>query len=155
MYKRQEFDSSRPFDVLNRQELAKIMVNYVKNVNGGKVAAEGLTCDLTQYSDYSLLNEEMRGYVKQACEMGIMGRQNDRGGMIPAFRPFDPVTRAEFGAVLSRVMYGEANNTPDVAGWYKGHLTALNNAGILTKIDMPYAQEIRSWVWKMCIRDST
>ena len=72
---------------------------------------------------------------------------NDRGGMIPAFRPFDPVTRAEFGTVLSRVMYGEANNTEDVAGWYKGHLTALNNAGILTKIDMPYAQEIRSWVW--------
>lgn len=29
----------------------------------------------------------------------------------------------------------------------KGHLTALNNAGILTKIDVPYAQEIRSWVW--------
>ena len=67
--------------------------------------------------------------------------------MIAAFRSFDSVTRAEFGVVLSRILFGEANNTADVAGWYKGHLTALNNADILNKIDAPFNAELRSWVW--------
>jgi hypothetical protein len=57
---------------------------------------------------------------------------------------FDPnatVTRAQFGTVLSRVLYGDQYNTPGNL-YYTNHLTALQLNGIITNTN-PTLQELR------------
>ena len=60
------------------------------------------------------------------------------------------VNRAQFGTILSRLIYGEANNggTP----FYEKHLNALKAAGIMTMIDNPFMKELRGFVMIMLMR---
>ena len=73
------------------------------------------------------------------------------GQGISSFRPYDTVSRAEFGTVLSRAIWGDDNNgsTP----FYAAHLNALKRAGIMTMIDNPEnMKEIRGYVMIMLMR---
>lgn len=126
-------------------------VNFAKNVLGKK-ELDGVTCDISHYADADKITPEFASYIKQACEMGIMGRRNHNNEMISAFRPFDLVPRAEFGAVLSRILYGNSNDAPENSNWFRGHLRALKAANIMSKINTPYATEIRQWVLVMMHR---
>ena len=69
---------------------------------------------------------------------------------IEKFRPYDVVTRAEFGTVLSRALRGEEYNggTP----YYADHLEALKDAGVMTNISNPSAPEVRGYVMLMMQR---
>lgn len=66
------------------------------------------------------------------------------------FMPHQIVTRAEFAAVFSRVLFGSQFNQ-EGEEWYVGHLTALKNAKILTNTT-PKMQEFRGWVLLMLYR---
>lgn len=67
--------------------------------------------------------------------MGLMGQG------ITAFDPNGVVTRAQFGTVLSRALREHMFDGADP--YYKDHLQALKDMGIMTKIDTPSANEIR------------
>ena len=69
---------------------------------------------------------------------------------ITKFRPYDVVTRAEFGTVLSRALRGEEYNggTP----YYADHLEALKDAGVMNNISNPSAPEVRGYVMLMMQR---
>jgi len=69
---------------------------------------------------------------------------------IDSFRPFDTVTRAEFGTVLSRAIWGDANNGSDP--YYTAHLNALKAEGIMTNISNPNMKEVRGYVMLMMQR---
>ena len=72
------------------------------------------------------------------------------------FRPNDTVTRAEFGTVLSRLLYGSTHNSMDVGddNWFSAHLQALEDAEIMTKIEAPFMQELRGRVMLMLMRSA-
>jgi hypothetical protein len=73
------------------------------------------------------------------------------GQGITAFRPYDTISRAEFGTALSRVLWGDQyeGGTP----YYANHLQALKSAEIMTKIDNAEStKEIRGWVMLMLMR---
>ncbi|MEI8090756.1 MAG: S-layer homology domain-containing protein [bacterium] len=59
-----------------------------------------------------------------------------------AFHPNDEVTRAQFGTMLSRLLYGNDNNGRP-GKRYEAHLKALKSAGIMTKISKPMMLELR------------
>jgi hypothetical protein len=61
------------------------------------------------------------------------------------FNPNDYVTRAEFGTVLSRLLYGKTYDVANTLGInrYIKHLQALKDHGIMTKIDVPTMKELR------------
>lgn len=67
--------------------------------------------------------------------MGLMGVG------ITAFTPDAVVTRAQFGTVLSRALYGDIYNNGDP--YYADHLQALKEANIMTNISTPSATEVR------------
>jgi hypothetical protein len=69
---------------------------------------------------------------------------------ISSFRPFDTVTRAEFGTVLSRAIWGDANNGSDP--YYVAHLNALKDEGVMNNISNPSAKEVRGYVMLMMQR---
>ena len=113
-----------------------------------KEAVDNPVCDITTYSDYATFDDEMKIYIKMACDYGIMGWKNDKSGLIDAFRPLDPVTREEFAAVLSRHLLGSEHDGKDMIA----HLQALKDAGIMNQIDNPFVVEIRGYVLIMLQR---
>jgi hypothetical protein len=75
------------------------------------------------------------------------------GEKMASFSPYRIVTRAEFGTVLSRALYGDANESVD-GFWYQDHLKALSNTvpPIMKNISAPMATEKRGWVMLMLMR---
>ena len=124
-------DQANMYGNLIRAHMAKMMVNYAKNVLG-KTPDTSLPCNFTDVANQST---ELKGYIKEACQMGLMGQG------ITAFTPNGVVTRAQFGTVLSRALRG--NMFDGATPYYKDHLQALKDAGIMTKIDTPNANEVR------------
>lgn len=142
-------EEARLYDGLNRSELAKMMSNFIKNVEGVD-PVDNPVCDITTYSDYDTFDDEMKMYIKMACDYGVMGWKNDKSGLIEAFRPLDPVTREEFAAVLSRHLFGSEHDGKDMVA----HLEALRDAGIMNQIDNPFVVEVRGYVLLMLQRAS-
>jgi hypothetical protein len=85
-----------------------------------------------------------------ACQLNIMGINPDTTP-INDFMPKKEVSRAEFGTVLSRLLYGEKYNLGET--YYSEHLKALKNNGIMTQIDTPESSiELRQRVRVMLMR---
>ncbi len=133
-------DTANMYGSLIRSHMAKMMVNYAKEVKG-MIPDTSLTCDFTDVANQT---EELQGYITEACQLGLMGVG------ITAFNPNGVVTRAQFGTVLSRVLYGDMYDGGDP--YYADHLAALQEAGIMTNISNPNAPEVRGYVMLMLQR---
>jgi len=72
------------------------------------------------------------------------------GNALEKFNPHALVSRAEFGTVLSRVLFGAKYNQ-DGEKWYEKHLNALKEAKVLNNTT-PTLQELRGWVMLMMMR---
>ena len=127
---------------LTRFAMAKMISNYSINAlwkepdTSKKCVFTDITNDLDKEYDY---------WVTKACQLGLMGQ------WIIKFRPYDPVTRAEFWTVLSRALYWEKYNwwTP----YYQKHLNHLNAVWIMKNIeDSEDREEIRWYVLLMMMR---
>ena len=68
---------------------------------------------------------------------------------IDEFRPFDLITRWEFGTALSRMLFWLADGDP----YYVTHLAKLKEEGIMANID-PEMIEIRWYVMLMLKRST-
>lgn len=130
---------------LKRVDMAKMMANYAVEVLG-KTPDTSKSCD---FNDVSNETSEMQSYVVKACQLGLMGIDAN-GDANDSFNPQGIVTRAQFGTVLSRALYGDVNEggTP----YYAEHLQALKDAGIMTNISNPNSLEIRGYVMLMMQR---
>jgi len=136
-------DTADMYGSLKRSHMAKMMSNYATEVLG-LTPDTSVTCDFTDVANES---DELQGYITEACQLGLMGVG------ITAFNPNGLVTRAQFGTVLSRALYGDANNNGDP--YYAAHLAALKAAGIMNNIDNPNANEVRGYVMLMMQRAGT
>lgn len=136
-------DNADMYGSLTRIAMAKMMANYAVEVLGKNP-------DATKECSFPDVSEELDAQydngVTKACQLGLMGVGIDN------FNPNGLVTRAEFGTVLSRALYGDANNggTP----YYADHLAALKDAGIMNNIDTPTQLEVRGYVMLMMQRAS-
>ena len=135
-------DNANMYGELTRGQLAKMIANWAEKEMGTKVD-ETAVCS---FPDANTAEGDLATYVKKACQMGLMGQG------IEKFRPNDKVTRGEFGTTLSRALWGDKYNgaTP----FYKNHLEALKEAGIMKMIDTPNQMEIRGYVMLMLQRSA-
>lgn len=137
---------------LLRSELAKMMVTFGTKLMW-KIITPNPSCTIDSFKDAYQFDSEERKFIKQACDLQIMGWKNDKKSLIEYFNPHKVVTRAEFGTVLSRFLYGDAHNWDTSSDWwYKAHLQALNADKIMKKIDVPWMNEIRGYVLIMLQR---
>ena len=72
---------------------------------------------------------------------------------IEKFNPNGIVTRAEFGTVLSRALWGDLYDGANP--YYADHLNALKEEGIMTNISNPNMTEVRGYVMLMMQRADT
>jgi hypothetical protein len=133
-------ESAFMYGNLIRSHMAKMMVNFAKEL-GKTTVNTAADCNFTDVANES---GELRDYILESCQRGIMGIG------IEKFRPGDTVTRAEFGTVLSRVLWGDENNGGDP--YYVNHLNALKSAGIMNNISNPSMKEVRGYVMLMMMR---
>jgi hypothetical protein len=71
------------------------------------------------------------------------------------FLPNKQVSRAEFGTILSRLLWWDKYNEIDTeeTPFYEKHLAALKELWIMTQIENPLNRlELRQWVWVMLKR---
>jgi hypothetical protein len=134
-------DNANMYGSITRAELAKMLSNWAMNVNG-KTPDESLSCEFT---DIDSVKGDLHEFIKTSCQLGLMGQG------ITAFRPYDSISRAEFGTALSRALWGNENEggTP----YYAKHLNALKEAGIMNQIaNAESTKEIRGYVMLMLMR---
>ena len=136
-------DNANMYGAITRAEMAKMLANYAKNLMG-KTVDTSATCSFT---DTASVQGDLATAIVESCQLGIMGQG------ISAFRPYDSISRAEFGTALSRLLYGtkyEGGNP-----YYKNHLDALKAAGIMTQIaNAESTKEVRGYVMLMLERAS-
>lgn len=98
----------------------------------------------------------MKFFAKTACQLDLMGLQSDGKTVDTKFNPHDQVNRAQFGTILSRLIYGDAYNiyTGEETTFkrYEKHLAALNRDNIMKKIQNPLMLEERARVLLMLKR---
>ncbi|HRU50002.1 MAG TPA: hypothetical protein P5155_00705, partial [Candidatus Absconditabacterales bacterium] len=144
---------------LYRNHFAKMISEYAVNVVGKtpNIGKEG--CD--SFQDIENDTEELKYFMKTACELDLMGLRADGKTPKNNFDPHDIVTRAEFGTVFSRLLFGDKYNVQDESlvykeegYWYRDHLAGLKSHGIMTKIDgdRPKYKERRGRVMLMMLR---
>jgi len=125
---------------LIRSHMAKMISNFA-------IKLGGFTPDISkkcEFNDIANQNTEMKFYIKLSCQLGLMGINMSQ------FDPNTDVTRAQFGTILSRLIWGTTYNwgTP----YYTSHLKALKLAGIMTQISTPSTKELRGYVMLMMKR---
>jgi hypothetical protein len=132
---------------ITRRSLAKMMTEFAIKILKVKPDTT-LACS---YSDIGNETAEMKFYIKTACQLGLMGLKSN-GTPDTKFNPKDNVTIAQFGTVLSRLLYDGRHNTENSKFWYTQHLLALHQAGIMDDISNPGAVERRGYIMLMLMR---
>ncbi len=137
---------------LLRKHLAKMISEFAVTIVWLYPDINKEWCDI--YDDMSDQWSEMIFFSKIACQLWLMGLESDWFIPQKSFNPDWLVSRAEFGTVLSRLVFGEENNLlewENMDFWYK-HLNALKKHDIMTKIENPYMIEMRWRVFLMLQR---
>ena len=126
---------------ITRAELAKMISNYAINVLWKDVNVNN-ECVFDDVSD--AFDKRYDYWILHSCQLWLMGQN------IKNFRPNNYVTRAEFGTVLSRVLWWDNNEWWST--YYEKHLKALKSVWIMNKISSPMDNEIRWYVMLMLMR---
>jgi hypothetical protein len=81
-----------------------------------------------------------------------MGRESDGKKTKKNFDPNDFVSRAEFGTVLSRLIFDGKYNTGNARARYVDHLQNMKKISIINDISKPAMKELRGYVLLMLKR---
>lgn len=131
---------------LHRNHFAKILSNFAIKVLGLVPEVGKKWCN--NFNDIDWDTEELKWFMKTACELHLMWLEAD--GITPKshFDPSHDVTRAEFWTALSRLLFDGKYNVKSWSlygekdFWYKDHLKALATYHIMTKIYDPWPQKV-------------
>ena len=135
---------ANPDWLLTRWHMAKMVVNFAQNVLWKTIPTE--YPDKCNWKDKESEREssEVKEYAKKACVLWLMWIY------VEEFMPNKVLDRAEFGTIISRLLWWDRYNITDTdhRWYYEDHLRALKKHGILSQTDNPEERrELRKWVW--------
>ena len=136
---------------LYRDHFAKMISVYAMNVAWKTPNYGKYWCN--QFNDIAWDYPELQRYMTLACQLELMWMNSDWVTPKTYFDPYSILTRAEFGTVFSRLIFGDTYNVKNEASvynqewfWYKRHLEALRDYGVMTKIDGDWPRYLeRRW----------
>ena len=141
-------------DGIRRKELAKMMTMFTIQVMGIYPDTHKIWCD--QFTDVANISDEMKFFTKTSCQLNLMGLEPNGSTPKKVFDPNDFVDRAQFGTILSRLIYGDVYNVysgeETTYKWYEKHLRALYEDNIMNKIQDPFMLEKRARILLMLKR---
>ena len=119
----------RPDEEISREDF---LVTVMKSLGAGEIEP----CS-TSFADHGDISPEATGYVRRACNLGIIKGIPEDGNLY--FRPAESITRAEAAVILNAILGAEEPETvpvfadqSSVPAWARGSLYALSNAGIFS-----------------------
>ena len=132
--------------VLTRWYMAKLMVNFIIKM-WLVVRPTNIPTECLSWNDNNYLweSDDIKNYATLSCAFGIMWIDMPNN----EFRPNDIVNRAEFGTIISRILWW---NRYDIVWdnkmyYYRKHLVALKQNGIMKEIQNPTnRKELIKWV---------
>ncbi len=128
---------------LTRIAMAKMLSQYAINVLG---KTPDTSVVVPTFPDVDAkLDADYNNWVTLAYQLWIMWINVNK------YRPFDLVTRAEFGTALSRMLFGLEDG--EWNEWYSTHLAKLMEEQIITN-NNPNLQELRGYVMIMLMRSA-
>ena len=140
-------EEAEPDWYLLRWHMAKIVVNFIINVLWMKLPAT-IPDYCRNWNDDPAIweSDEIKWYATVSCALWIMWIDMVNN----EFLPNDIVSRAEFGTIVSRILWWNKFNvrhTP-LTPYYKLHLNQLKLNNIMTQINRPLTvKELRKRVW--------
>ncbi len=125
-------EKARLNEPVTRQAAAKMIVKFSINALG-KTPDYSKSCN---FSDPDIVSD-LIPYVQKSCQLGLMGQN------ATSFNPYGNLTIAQFGTILSRILWWEtyAWTSP----YYVGHLRALQEYGILKSYGDPTTTFVTRW----------
>ena len=136
-----------PDGVVKRWHLAKMVVNYATNILWREIPEKIPSECRWNDNRKDRESDEIKDYAVKSCALWLMWLD------MPKFLPNMEVTRAQFGTIMSRLLWWKkyAWWTP----YYRKHLNALKENNIMTQIENPEKRvELRQWVWLMLMRSA-
>lgn len=76
--------------------------------------------------------------------MGLMGWNADRKTLAYTYHPYQMVTRAQLGTIISRMLYGATYDNGSTSQRYQGHLKGLTDKGFLKSTSSPLMIDTRT-----------
>lgn len=131
---------ARMDDFLNRSEMAKISSIFATEfLDKTPDTKKKEFC--SQYSDMWKVEDDMKFFIAESCELGYMWYESNGIDALERFRPYTPLTVAETATILSRIVWGN-ENAMNGKDWYKWHLYAAYNYGLIDDIKDPTTRSI-------------
>lgn len=118
-------DAYNPDSWLKRNEAAKILVNFAKNVLCRQPKD---TYKEWMYKDIAGTDATLLPYIKQAYEYGIMKWGKWK------FRPLDRISKQEFIAGMMRILLNSYLAEWNSSDWYKNYETVFADYGLKTLV---------------------
>lgn len=134
---------------LSRIRMAEIMSLFAVNVLKEKQKIFDSKCK--KFKDINTLKNTKKIFTQTSCELGLMGLRADGIHPKEIFEPHKFVSRAEFGTVLSRLLFKKQFAPKQWQKRYESHLNILFKYNILTNIN-PNIKEKTPWVLLMLYR---
>ena len=140
----ESLEAALPDGYIKRWEMAKLIVDFVENVLWREVPIE-IPSQCNRWDEWERESDEIGVYAKKSCALWLMGIYMEN------FKPNKLLDRAEFGTIISRVLWWEKYNIPNATKdnkYYVKHLDEVKKENLITKIENPEAiKELRKWIW--------
>lgn len=121
----------RPYDGLTREEAAKFMVEFARNV----LCREKTRTYSDRFSDIAWTDKTLLSFIKESYEYEIFDGDKD-GDWVTTFRPFDRISDDELATIMVRLIthnkYKNEATWDDRAAFYKEKLVNYNKDARLT-----------------------
>ena len=138
--KYKNISEARMDEPLNRSEMAKISSIFATQMLN-KAPNEEKKEFCSQYPDLWKVEDDMKLFIIESCELWYMGYESNWIDALARFRPYTPVTVAEAATILSRIVRWN-ENAMNWKDWYKWHLYATYNHGLLDDVIDPTTRNI-------------
>lgn len=138
-------EAALPDGYIERWEMAKLVVDFVQDVLKREIPANIPSQCSRWDNETEWKSAEVKKYAEQSCALWLMWiyMQN--------FKPNKLLDRAEFGTIVSRLLWWDKFNKPNATRFnkfYTNHLEEVKKQNLITKIDNPEAmKELRKWIW--------
>jgi hypothetical protein len=136
-------DAANLAGTTTRAQAAKMFVEFAKSL--GQTAGSSANCTFSDLAPVA--GTDLAAFAVEACSFGLMGI-NTNG----IFNPNGVLSRAEYGTVLSRVLFGDTYNGGNP--FYAAHLNALNQAGLMNDLSNPERAIMRGDAFLLLYRAS-
>lgn len=87
--------------VIRRYELAKMLSQFYVNVQKHPIL-HNVKCDVMSYSDSSTFTTEMKTYIQNVCDLGLMGWNGAMTGLLRAFNPTGLLSAIDTNIIIIR-----------------------------------------------------